>query len=156
MDHLPPTSQLTTTNLARPMSPASSGYVFSSCLQQRNSVRRGALSPGCSVAEDRRDHRCVDDNCAPLNRGGGAINDNLQKAVVNLSEWEKVHLLNFDVHCHSSACLSANPCRCAFQSKPPASQNPRHDGCHESQVDGHVMHVYGITAMGLCCDRIKA
>ena len=128
VDHLPPTSQPSTTNLARPMSPASSGYVLSlrpSCLQQCSSVGHSALSPGCSVPADGKNHRGVCGQLRSLEQGG-AINYDLQTAVVNLSEWEKVHLLHFDVHGHSSACLSANPCRCAFQSKPPASQNPRH------------------------------
>ena len=113
-----------------------------SCQQQRSSVGRDAVSPGCSVAADRRDHRGVDGQLRSPEKGE-AIDDDLQTAVVNLSEREKVHLLHSDVHGHSSACLSANPCRCALQSKPPRVPRPPPPnklrvGGHESQVDGHI------------------
>ena len=58
VDHLPPTSQPSTANLARPKPPASSGYVLFalSCLQQRPSRRIGENIVVSMT------------NCAPLQR----------------------------------------------------------------------------------------
>ena len=97
-----------------------------SCLQQR-SVGRGALSPGCSVAGDRRDQE--------------AINDDLQTALVNLSEWEKVHFLHSDVHVYRPPLGKPLPLRFPEQTpdvpKPPPPNKLRDCG-HESREDGHI------------------
>ena len=122
-DHLLPTSQPSTTNLARPMASASSRYVLSlrllACSNAAPLVEAHCL---LAVPSRRIGETIVVSmaNCAPLNRGRPSTTTS-RRRVSTCLEREKVHLLHSDVHGHASACLSANPCRCALQSKPPAS-----------------------------------
>ena len=72
VDHLPPTSQPSTTNLARPMSPASSGYVLSLRLRACSNAAPLVEAHCLLVVPSRRIGETIVvsmANCAPLNRG---------------------------------------------------------------------------------------
>ena len=121
-DHLPPTSQPSTTNLARPMAPASSGYVLSLRLRACTSAAPLVVAHCLLGVPSRRIGEIIVvsmANCAPLNRGRPSTTTSRRRLSTCLSGRRSISCtLTFTVtrppasrHTRAAALSRANPRR---------------------------------------------
>ena len=126
VDHLPPTSQPSTTNLARhAMSPASSGYVLSLRLRACSNAAPLVKAHCLLVVPSRRIGETIVvsmANCAPLNRGRPSTTTSKRRLSTCLSGRRSISCT--DIHGHSSACLSATLAAALSRANPRRPKTP--------------------------------